>query len=218
MFKQADESEKVYRIVDAIYRLHRDLFEIENVLLRSSRLQLRLARISINGRMGTMVAGLLVLVPILISLGDIKWGSAPAITIYLIAGSVAILWIYQVISAGNVDREIFSLESCAPTDVLDTRIDFVLEEVNACVVRYKLVEGIIKELKEVEESEIDAKTKQVAQEKRMRYEEILQSCLEYITDLIAASEKLVKEKKRLKKDHDAVLDWAAAIPTFARRK
>ena len=76
-------SEEVYRVVDAIYRLHRDLFEIERVLIRTARLQLRAARIGNSGRMGALVAGLLGIVPIMIALGDIKWGSAPALTPYL---------------------------------------------------------------------------------------------------------------------------------------
>src|SRR6187397_2372889 len=91
-------SEGMYRIVDSIYRLHRDLFEIETILTRTTALQLRATRISNNSRMGALVAGLLGIVPILTALGDIKWGSAPALTIYCLACGVVLLWIYQVTS------------------------------------------------------------------------------------------------------------------------
>lgn len=85
-WKSAD---RAYRIIDSIYRLHRDLFEIENSLVR----------------MATLAAGLLALVPILISLGDIKWNSSPAVTIYCLAGAVLLLWIFQWMSAGKAEKK-----------------------------------------------------------------------------------------------------------------
>lgn len=218
MFKRVDESERTYKVIDSIYRLHRDLFEIESFLIRSSKIQIRLAKISINGRMGIMIAGLLAILPILISLGDIKWGSAPAITIYLLIGAVVLLWISQVISAGHVDKELIALEGYIPNDALEDRLDFVLEEINSSVNRYKLIENILRDLKEVEESSNDEKIKCEVKVKQVRYEEILESCQENIEDSIKKSEKLVEKGKRSEANHNQVLDWAAAIPKFAKKK
>jgi hypothetical protein len=209
-----DDSERTYRVIDGIYRLHRDLFEIENVLTRGSRLQLRLARISINGRMGTVVAGMLVIVPILISLGDIRWGSAPAIAIYCLAGSVILLWIYQIVSAGQVDNELRQLESDTATEALEDRLDFVFEEANAWVTRHRLVENIIKEAAAAA-AQADPSAKKELEAKSVRYREILQSCEGQIAHLIKTSEKLVAAGRRPGEVHAELLDWCAAIPRFA---
>lgn len=216
MADAVDEAERAYRVIDGIYRLHRDLFEIENVLTRTSRLQLRLARISANGRMAVFVAGLFAIVPILISLGDIKWGSAPAITIYCLIGAVILLWIFQTMSAGDVESQLAELEGYTSTDPLDLRTDFALEEMHSWVVRHKFVEGILRELRRASD---ECKTDDLArelEERVVRYRVVLESCEDYIGGLIAASEKLVTEKKRSPDDHAELVSWASAISKFSK--
>ncbi len=208
-------SEREYRIVDGIYRLHRDLFEIENLLVRTTSLQLRATRITNNSRMGALVAGLLCIVPILISLGDIKWGSTPALVVYSLAGAVVLLWIYQIASAGYVEKDLTRLEGYTSPDALEDRIDFVLEEANAWVVRHRLVAAIQRDLRaavlevDSEEARLDLG------EKAKRYGEILEDCEQYIQDLIEASARLVEAGKRSPDDHKELLDWVAVISRFA---
>lgn len=214
MANNLDASERMYRVVDAIYRVHRDLFEIESVLARTTRLQFRLARITNNGRMATFVVGLLAVLPILIALGDIKWGSAPAITIYCLAAAVSLLWIYQWVSAGKVDKELGTLERHASTDILEHRHDFMLEEVNAWTVRYRIVDRILKELRTAEKKAAAEDDKRELVERQKRYEEILAACEEYVEGLIKVSQKLVTAGKRSSEEHHELLDWAAAIPKF----
>ena len=216
MADAVDEAERSYRVIDGIYRLHRDLFEIENVLTRTGRLQLRLARINANGRMGVFAAGLLAIVPILISLGDIKWNSAPALTIYCLVVGVVLLWIYQTMAAGDIERQLAALEGYTSTDPLEHRIDFVLEEMNSWVVRYKFVEGILRALRKAMNESKEDDGRQELKERIHRYEEILKSCEDSIADLVAASERLVTEKKRSRDDHNEVVDWAAAVSKFRK--
>jgi hypothetical protein len=204
----------MYRVVDAIYRVHRDLFEIENILSRTTRLQLRLARITNNGRMATFLVGLLAIVPILIALGDIKWGSAPAIIIYFLAAAVLFLWICQWVSAGNLHKELSTLERQAPTDAFEQRHDFMLEEVNAWAVRHRIVAQILKELSASEQEDATEEIARELLERRKRYEEISAACEKYVEDLIKVSQKLVASGKRSSEEHDELIDWAAAIPKF----
>lgn len=208
-------SEGMYRIVDSIYRVHRDLFEIEMLLIRTTAVQLRATRITNNSRMGTLVAGLLCIVPILIALGDIKWGSAPALIVYCLAGAVVVLWIYQVVSAGSAERDLARLEGSTSPGVLEDRIDFALEETNACVVRHRLVDAILRDLKAAALEADSDEAKLDLEEKGKRYSDIIESCEQYIQHLIEASDSLVKAKKRSPDDHAELLDWASAIPRFA---
>ena len=205
-------SEGVYRIVDGIYRLHRDMFELESVIARTARLQVRLTRIGHDGRMGALVAALLAIVPVLISLGKIEWGSAPAISIYCIAGAVLLLWAYQVLSAGKVARELMALEGSWPADDLQDRYDFGLEEINAWVNRYKLALGIVAQLREAEQQATDDAVRSELKARRDRYEEIARSCEEYVGNIVTASQRLVRAKKRSRDAHKELLDWAAGIP------
>lgn len=214
MANNLDASERMYRVVDAIYRVHRDLFEIENILSRTTRLQLRLARITNNGRMAAFLVGLLAIVPILIALGNIKWGSTPAIIIYCLAAAVLLLWIYQWVSAGNLHKELSALERQAPTDAFEQRHDFMLEEVNAWVVRHRMVDQILKELSTLEQEEATEEVARELLERRKRYEEISAACEEHVEGLTKVSRRLVASGARSSEEHDELIDWAAAIPKF----
>jgi len=214
MANNLDASERSYRVVDAIYRLHRDLFEIENVLAQTTRLQFRLARITNNGRMATFVVGLLAVLPILITLGDIKLGSAPAIIIYVLAAVVLALWIYQWTSAEKIDEELGTLERHASTDSLEHRQEFMLEEVNAWAVRYRIVDRILKELRTAEKEATAEDDKRELVERQKRYEEILAACEKRVESLINTSQKLVTAGTRSSEEHHNLIDWAAAIPKF----
>jgi uncharacterized membrane protein YeaQ/YmgE (transglycosylase-associated protein family) len=218
MDKRIEDSERAYRIIDGIYRIHRDLFEIENVLTKTTRLQLKLASISINGRMGVFVAGLLAIVPILTSLCDIKWGSVSAIIIYSIAGAVVLLWIYQVHTAGTVVNDLTTIEGSTSAQDIKDSDDFLLEEVNAYVVRHKILDSIIREFKEVTKAIENNAEKSELEERTIRYEEILKYCEDCIEDTINKSADLVKKQKRLSEAHELLLDWASAIKKFARKK
>ncbi len=208
-------SEGVYRIVDSIYRLHRDLFEIETILVRTTAVQLQTTRMTNNGQMGALVAGLLGIVPILITLGDIKWGSTPAIAIYCLAGAVVLLWAYQVVSASKTERDLIKLEGYASPDALENRFDFVLEEANAWGVRHRLVNAILRDLGAAMAETKDDEVRLDLKEREKRYSEVLEQCEESIQFLIEASDRLVKAKKRTPDDHAELLDWAAVIPRFA---
>lgn len=211
MLRELDAAERAYRMVDGIYRLHRDLFEIENLLARTARLEVSLARVSTNGRMGAVVAGILAIVPILIALGDIKWGSVPALAVYVLAAGVVILWLFQAASAGKVDEQLSILEGYASHDVLEERVDFVLEETNAWVTRHQMVEGIIRQLAIAEAEAVDSDVKSRLDARRIRYEEIKTSCEDYIEYMIDTSARLVAAEKRSKHDHDELLDWAEPV-------
>jgi hypothetical protein len=216
MLDDISASEGVYRIVDGIYRLHRDMFELESVIARTARVQVQLTRIGHDGRMGALVAALLAIVPVMISLGKIEWGSAPAIFIYAIAGVVVLLWAYQIVSAGKVSRELVALEGSWQGDDLRDRLDFGLEEINAWVSRYKLALGIAAQLSRAEQQATDDQVRSELQARRERYEEIARSCEDYVGGIIAASQRLVRAKQRSKDAHKELLHWAAAIPKFSK--
>jgi hypothetical protein len=213
MSRDSAEAERAYRAVDALYRLHNDLFAIEAVLVKTAHLQVRLTRQSVNGQMGALVAGLLILVPILISLGDIKWGSTPAVVIYVVTAGVIALWIFQVRSAQQTDKELLALENAAAAGAMEDRNDFMLEEVNASVVRHRLIADLLDSLRRESATASEAEKASV-QQRIARWEEVLSGELDYVHRLARKSLTLVHAEKRSAEEHETLLDWAKGIPNF----
>jgi hypothetical protein len=214
MSTDAESAEHTYRVVDALYRLHRDMFELENVVAKTSRIQIRLAQMTANGRMGAMVAGMLVLVPILISLGNVTWKSGPAIAIYAIVLGLIAIWGWQVRSAGELVNSLEALQRDSNLVDLEDREDFVFEEINASVVRHGLIALITSRLQRQIAGSQNDDEKKFAAERLERYSEIAADCLANVQDLAETSARLVTEKKRTAEDHVALLDWCKGIRGF----
>ena len=211
---RAETAERAYRVVDGIYRLHRDLFAIEAVIARTAHVQVRLAKQSVNGRMAALVAGMLVIVPILVSLGDIKWGSTPAIAIYVLTSGVLVLWLWQAYSAGHAEKSLLAIERETTPNALEDREDYVLEEINASVTRHRLIRSILESIEEALLETVEPSRKTMLTKRHERYQEILQGELEYVQSLAAASLDLVNSGKKTSDDHDTLLEWCNGLPGF----
>ena len=198
-------------MVDAIYRVHQDLFHIEYSVQRGNVGQVRLARVLTSGVLGALAAGLLAMVPTLVAVADIDFGSAPAIVFYLLAGGVIVLWLYLGSKAGEVQRLLGDLEIEEKTDDLESRHDFMLEVVNAYVVRHRFLEQVVDELADLEESASQEDERRLVQKRRTRYTEIMADCADQVRRLAAASETALSKGRRTKEEHAELLDWAEPI-------
>jgi hypothetical protein len=213
MSRELEEAERAYRVVDAMYRLQRGLFAVEAVVAKASHIQIRLVRQTVNGQMGTLVAGLLVLVPILIALGDVKWGSAPAIAIYLVIVGVFGLWGWQIRSAGKTELELAALEH-ATASTLDDRDEFMLEEINATVIRHRMADAVIQCLRQSVESATDPKDRDALDKRVQRWQEIISGESDYVAHMAQKSLDLVQAGKRTLEEHETLLDWCRGMPNF----
>ena len=74
--------EDVYQILDALYRVHEDLFHDEDEISRFASASFAITKVRSNTFMGALTAGFLVVVPILVAVLDIKWSSTPVVTIF----------------------------------------------------------------------------------------------------------------------------------------
>jgi hypothetical protein len=213
MSTDLDEAERGYKVVDALYRLHRDLFAVESAIATATHTHAKLARSAAAGQMGALVAGMLVLVPILIALGDVKWNSAPAIVIYVVTFGVVALSLWQVRSAGQLEGQLASIERDVAAEVLEQREDFLLEEVNASVIRHRMLEPIVVGLEAQVAATADAARVKL-QAQIARYQEIMASEFEYVKHLARTSADMVKLGRRTREQHEVLLDWCRGIPDF----
>lgn len=104
MTKLTEEKDQAYRIVEALYELHNDLFQVQELLGHMNWLQLRLARLRRDSLMGVGIAALLALVSVLVSTSPIAFQSAPAIVLFGIAGGLTVLWIRQTRETKKLER------------------------------------------------------------------------------------------------------------------
>lgn len=207
-------AERDYRVSDALFRLHRDLFELETVALRSSRNQIRSVQLMVNGRYATAVAGAIVLASFLRPLANMTWTSSPIVVVYVVVVGLVLLWLWQIRAAGEMEVGLKELERDAGFVDLDDREEFVFEEVNAYVVRHRVIDSIAAILRSGPIDSLPGDEQARLKAKLKRYEEIQEDCEQHVRDFIQASAKLLAQGKRSTVDHDELLDWAGGIPGF----
>lgn len=71
--------EQDYRLIDSVYRLHEDLYQLEDAVLRSAVGQFRLARIRTTSALAAAIATVLILVPIILTVTDLEWKDVPVV-------------------------------------------------------------------------------------------------------------------------------------------
>ena len=205
-------AEQTYRIMDGIYRLHNDLFQIQHAISRGSWLQARLTRIRTNDVYGVALIGLATLVPVFVALGQIAWGDPPAVVIYVFIVVLIAIWIFQWLDARDVDKQLQALGGESSFESLEKKVDFIFEEVSSYVNRHRLLEAIVEEFPSVIESAAGDDKKEVLNHRLKRYREIQEDCRNQVSYYGLASNTLVASGKRTKELHDTLLDWADAIP------
>lgn len=211
------EKETAYRTLDCLYRLNRGLFEIEYVVARSAKLNARLTVVASTSRMSALLAGVLVIVPIFVSLGNITFSSGPAWVVYGIAAFVIVVWHLQAREAGNAEKELLNLELYAACEALEQRNDFMLEGVNSYVNRCRLVSAILAEIAAAIPGETDARRVAELKEKQTRYESVHGFCENEVEGFLRRAEDLKKRRIWTEEQLEELRGWAAALPKFSRK-
>lgn len=213
---QLAPSEGLYRVVDAIYRLHDQTYNLEFAVERSMRLGLTLTRLRTNTAMGAMVAGMLALVPILTALANITLTSTPALAVYLLVVGLVVLWAYQIYDARRTHRQLDDLSSVDSTTPYE-RQDYLLERINAWVVRARVLDHVIHELSVASSDPTATVVDQHASSLRLkRYEEIREACHREVQRIVTVSKERYEAASEEKKaqageQHAKILDWAAGL-------
>ena len=200
--------ENVYRVIDGLYRIHEDLFHIEDEISRFTSASLTTSQLRTNGFMGALVAGLFAIAPILVAVLDIEWLSTPAISVYLIVIAVVILWIYLAFSARSTRRKLGFIAGSTYRVPLERRHDYLQETIATWGNRKRVIDEVIGEL----EAKIGSAGGQAnitdARQRLTRYQEISSQCIEWINWAVEASEQCLNEGQRSKEEHGEILDWA----------
>lgn len=202
------QSESIYLTLDAMYRLHEDLFHIEAEHMLGHRLAIDLARNQSTGRIGALVAGLLALVPILTSLADITLTSTPAIIIYLLIIALIGLWLYQGYEASATQKALGLLATEHGGQPLADRPDYMLETISGYAIRAKLAEQVLYELAQTLKSATTESERTDTQARIDRYGNIRDFCDERVKSIVEFSAKAVAANRRTQAEHEELLRWA----------
>ncbi len=201
--------EQEYRIIDALYRIHDDIFHLEDIVTRFAQSSLSATKIRTNTIMGSLVAGLLVIVPILNTISGIAWSSTSAVVIYIISFSLTILWIYQALSAHHTAKQLGLITKQWQERPLDRRHDYLLEVIASWGMRCRVITEVIVELESRLVTESKPQKQSEISEKIERFKENKNLSLDWIRFSVKQSEKLLKSGNHTQKEHDTILDWAS---------
>ncbi len=200
--------EQEYRIIDALYRIHEDVFHLEDILTRFAKSSLSATKIRTNTIMGSLIAGFLVIVPILNTIADVKWSSTSAVVIYIISFSLIILWVYQALSAQQTAKQLGLITKQWQEIPLERRHDYLIEVIASWGTRCRVITEAIEELESRLDTESEPQKKSEISEKIGRFKENRNLSLDWIKFAVKQSEKLVKSGEYTQEEHDMILDWA----------
>lgn len=204
-----DDCERFYRSIDALYRLHDDVYHVEDAILRSTAVNVRLAKNRNQTGIGAAVAATLTIVPILISVSELEWASLPIIWTFLVAAGLVVFLLFQVRDAQRAADELRITEELSDITPLERRFDYQLEQINALAHRIRIIEDLEREIA----SELDAAGDDLGKNRwnvRLnRYREIRAYCQESMEGIVEDSLRLVQAGTRSREEHTELLDWAA---------
>lgn len=200
--------EDMYRALDALYRIHEDLFQVEEKISRLSSALLTVAKLRGNTFLGALAAGLLVIAPILVSVLDIKWSSAPVIAVFLVVGGVIALWIYQAYGVASTRKELGFIAGSTYQLPLELRHDYLREVIATWGNRKRVLEEVILELKaRCGDGEARGQIAEL-RHRLARYESISEECLYWIRWAVKTSANCLAQEQRSEAEHAEILDWA----------
>lgn len=202
------KKEQEYRIIDALYRIHDDAFHLEDILTRFAKSSLSATKIGTNTIMGSLIAGFLVIVPILNTIADIKWSSTPAVVIYIISFSLVILWVCQALSARQTAKQLGLITKQWQERPLVRRHDYLIEVIASWGTRCRVITEAIEELESSLDAESKTQKKSEISEKIGRFKENRNLSVDWIKFAVKQSEKLVKCGGYTQEEHEMILDWA----------
>jgi hypothetical protein len=202
------KKDQEYRIIDALYRIHEDIFHLEDILTRFAKSSLSATNIRTNTAMGSLVAGFLVIVPILNTIASVKWLSVPAVVIYVISSGLITLWGYQVLSAQQTAKQLGLITRQWKEKPLETRHDYLIEVIASWGMRFRVIEEAILELESSLDTESKPQKKAEISEKINRFKINRDLSHDWIVFAVKQSEKLLKSGDYTQEEHDTLLDWA----------
>lgn len=201
--------EDSYRLLDAVFRVHEDLFQIEDALLRTAIQEAHISRILTQGRLGAAVAGTLAIVPIIVSVSGLDWASAPIIWFVLIAAGLVAVLSYQAKAASDVSERLRLAEKHYKRTPLSRRLDYTLEQITGYVTRVRILDEVLEDLTGLISSEKNQGRSEKLTRRRDRWTEIRRDCITEVESILGQSEVLVTQGVRTDDQHRILLDWAA---------
>lgn len=200
--------EDAYRILDGIYRIHDDLFHIEDELSRFASASLAVAKLKTNSFMGALAAGLLTIVPILMTVFDVTLTSAPVLAIAALVVGILVLWIYQAWSTRSTERKLGFIAGSSFRAPLERRHDYLLEIIATWGNRKRAIEDVILEIESRQLATQDEFENTALAARIKRYREISEQCLEWIKWAVASSAESLELGFRTPEENADILDWA----------
>ena len=179
--------EHEYRIIDSLCRLHEDLYQVEDAMLRSAVGQFRLAKIRTTAVAASAVASFLIVLPIILTVTDLDWDDLPAIWGCFVSVLLFVLLGYQVHEAKATARKLRMSEEFYKRTPLERRFDYILEQINANGVRIRALDDVIEELEETLSTSSDPHRARV-KDRINRWHEIRNECRKEIKAIVDDSE------------------------------
>jgi hypothetical protein len=200
--------EEYYRLIDGMYRLHEDLYQLEDVTARAAVGQFRLARIRTASAQATAVGGFFVLAPILVSISGLEWSDAPIVSTLLIAGGLTILTGYQIWDSARLGRKLQISEKYHTSAPLARRIDYALEQINSYANRIRVLDELLQEYDQRIGSAGPGDKTDLAT-RRERWQAVRDQCVSEVERIVEESSQLVRSEARTSDQHKTVERWAA---------
>lgn len=195
----------VYRIVDPIFRVHARLFNLQSSILKSTKFDLRTAKINSVGQ-GAIITGFIItLATILISILEVKWNSTPLLILYLIIAIVVTVYVMKFLDARSVSKQFDDLIIETGGEDIETWVDYSKSIIAAYGTRLKMIIEAQEENSGLHQREVISKDKH---EKNNRYyEEIKKYCLSELEHIKQKNETLFLNKSRNEKDYNEIKEY-----------
>lgn len=199
------KSQDLYRVLDVMYRIHEDLFHVEDVIQRTSAAQFKLNRIRANTGIAVLVAGFIAIIPVIVDVSGIEWASLPAIWLLCFGLGMIGLVCYQVLEIQSTNKAADSLEKSLKRPPLEWQHDYLLERVGMHVAKLRVLTEVETELAaEIQAGDTDGSLAALLE----RYQEVAEQCRNEINSAVSRSETLYKSKERTEAQHNQILGWS----------
>lgn len=164
--------------------------------------------------MGALVAGLLTIVPILMTLFEITITSTPVLIIAALVVGILVLWMYQACSTRSTERKLGFIAGSSFRPPLERRHDYLLEIIATWGNRQRALEDVILDIESRNLATDDEVEKTALAARIKRYREISEQCLEWINWAVDSSAESLERGYRSHEENEEILDWAQ--PFLAR--
>ena len=198
----------LYMIVEPLYRLHRDLLELENAVKANTWLNYEVSATKATSIAGIIAIALLGSLTVMVSVCKISFESTPALVIYGLVLCTLLLRILLGVQ-NRQKAKMVGLKIGMDQD-LDTAEshDFLREIIASYGNRIRILWEVIPELEQKIKTASSPEEKNRLEERLSRYREVLTDCVKWVKWAVDTSLKRRNDGKRTQEEHDEIVDWA----------